>query len=36
MYVPAPLLRRGENELVVFELHGLEQPEACFIDHLEL
>lgn len=36
MYVPAPLLRRGENELVIFELHGLEQPEATFIDHLEL
>ncbi len=22
LYVPAPLLRRGENEIVVFELHG--------------
>jgi beta-galactosidase len=22
LYVPAPVLKRGENELIVFELHG--------------
>lgn len=26
MYLPAPLLREGENELVVFELHGTAAP----------
>ena len=31
-YVPAALLRPGENELVIFELHGLERPVVEFVD----
>ena len=31
-YVPAALLRPGENELVIFELHGLERPLVEFVD----
>ena len=27
LYIPGPLLRKGENELVLFELHG--SPECC-------
>lgn len=27
LYIPGPLLRKGENELVLFELHG--RPECC-------
>lgn len=26
LYIPAPLLREGENELILFELHGCEAP----------
>ncbi|SDX82778.1 beta-galactosidase family protein [Paenibacillus sp. CF384] len=26
LYIPAPLLREGVNELVIFELHGCEEP----------
>ncbi|WP_314586743.1 beta-galactosidase [Paenibacillus terrigena] len=26
LYIPAPLLRNGENELVLLELHGAEEP----------
>jgi beta-galactosidase len=32
LYVPAPLLRQGNNDLIVFELHGLERREAFFAD----
>ncbi|GGY43547.1 glycoside hydrolase family 35 protein [Pseudoduganella albidiflava] len=28
LYVPAPLLRQGENELIVFELHGVRGGDA--------
>jgi beta-galactosidase len=30
LYVPAPLLKRGANELVVFELHGSQQMSVEF------
>jgi beta-galactosidase len=30
LYVPAPLLRQGGNEIVVMELHGTESPEIEF------
>jgi hypothetical protein len=36
LYVPAPLLRVGNNELVIFELHGpndLANPTVQFIDY---
>ena len=26
LYVPAPLLRRGENEIILFESQGLSEP----------
>jgi beta-galactosidase len=26
LYIPAPLLKRGQNELIVFELHSMENP----------
>lgn len=26
LYIPSPLLRKGENELIVFELEGMETP----------
>lgn len=32
LYVPAPLLKQGSNELIVFELHGLEQAIVEFCD----
>ncbi|SEO35070.1 beta-galactosidase [Paenibacillus sp. OV219] len=32
LYVPAPLLREGDNELVIFELHGTEQGVVSFMD----
>lgn len=35
-YVPGPRLRQGENELVVFELHGCKQPVVEFRDTPEL
>ncbi|MBD2870852.1 beta-galactosidase [Paenibacillus sp. IB182493] len=36
-YVPAPLLRQGDNEIVIFELHGtLEQPAVTFADEPKL
>src|SRR5699024_9541771 len=28
LYIPGPLLREGDNELVVFELHGTAKPIA--------
>ncbi len=36
LYVPAPLLREGTNELVLFELHGVEEPIVYFRDYAEL
>ncbi len=32
LYVPGPLLRLGENELTVFELHGTSEPRAEFLE----
>jgi beta-galactosidase len=32
LYVPAPLLKQGENELIVFELHGTSQLSVEFQD----
>ncbi|REE92703.1 beta-galactosidase [Paenibacillus taihuensis] len=28
LYVPAPLLREGANELIIFELHGMNEPQV--------
>ena len=36
LYVPAPLLRKGQNEVVVFELHGMKKPEIEFKDQPQL
>jgi len=36
LYVPAPLLKRGANELIVFELHGTQQMTVEFRDTSEL
>jgi beta-galactosidase len=36
LYIPAPLLLRGENELIVFELHGTQKPSIEFRDAPEL
>jgi beta-galactosidase len=32
LYLPAPLLRQGENELIVFELHGTEKAQVELVD----
>lgn len=36
LYIPAPVLRKGENEVVVFELHGLPSRSVVFQDFHEL
>ncbi|MCT1403154.1 beta-galactosidase [Paenibacillus sp. p3-SID867] len=36
LYVPAPLLRAGDNEIMVFELHGTSQQQVMLQDHAEL
>jgi beta-galactosidase len=36
LVVPAPLLKRGDNELVVFELHGMREPVVEFRDRPDL
>ncbi|MFC4306914.1 glycoside hydrolase family 35 protein [Cohnella boryungensis] len=36
LYIPAPLLREGDNELVVFELHGTEKAVVRFTDQAHL
>jgi len=36
LFVPAPLLREGTNELVLFELHGAETPVVYLRDHADL
>lgn len=33
LYIPGPLLHEGENELVIFELHGTENETISLIDH---
>ena len=33
LYVPAPLLKKGENELIIFETYGLRENKAEFIDY---
>ena len=35
LYVPAPLLKEGENELIIFELEGLRENRAEFVDHID-
>ncbi|QJD88406.1 glycoside hydrolase family 35 protein [Cohnella herbarum] len=32
LYVPAPLLKQGDNEVVLFELHGAKRPIIEFLD----
>jgi beta-galactosidase len=32
LYVPGPLLRQGENDLVIFELHGCQEAAVMFAD----
>jgi beta-galactosidase len=36
LYVPAPCLRPGENELIVFELHSAEKAVVELVDHPDL
>ena len=36
LYVPAPLLREGENEIVVFESDGYEKPVVELVDQSDL
>lgn len=36
LYVPAPLLKEGGNEITVFELHGYDTPVIEFLDKPEL
>lgn len=36
LYVPAPLLRKGENEIVVLELHKTSRPVVQFTNHSNL
>lgn len=36
LYVPGPLLREGQNEIVVFELHGTAEPVVRFVDEPDL
>lgn len=33
LYIPGPLLRKGKNEIVVFELHGTESASVSLLDH---
>jgi beta-galactosidase len=36
LYVPAPLLRQGENEIIIFELHGTAYAAVMFVDQPDL
>ena len=36
LYLPAPLLKDGENELVVLELEGYQQPKVLLTDCADL
>lgn len=33
LYVPAPLLRKGNNEIIIFEQDRIVRPMAAFLDH---
>lgn len=33
LYIPAPLLKLGDNEIIIFEQHGTETREIRFMDH---
>ena len=35
LYLPAPLLRKGKNDLIIFELHGMEEASVEFRDRPE-
>ena len=30
LYIPYPLLKKGKNEIIIFELHGLKSKELRF------
>lgn len=32
LYLPGPLVRKGENEIIIFELHGIAAPKVSLID----
>ncbi|MFD0713459.1 beta-galactosidase family protein [Paenibacillus sp. GCM10027626] len=36
LYIPGPLLKAGENEIIVFELHGTKQPVVVLEDKPQL
>lgn len=36
LYVPAPLLRTGDNEIIIFELHGAKNLQVTLQDHPDL
>jgi beta-galactosidase len=36
LYVPSPVLKKGDNEMIIIELQGVEKPEVEFLDHPEL
>ncbi|MBO4500882.1 MAG: beta-galactosidase, partial [Clostridia bacterium] len=36
LYIPAPLLKRGENEIILCELSHFEKPEVCFCGEPDL
>ena len=36
LYIPAPLLKKGKNEIIVFESDGCTQPVAQLCDKAEL
>jgi beta-galactosidase len=36
LYVPAPVLKNGDNQISIFELHGTEKTEIEFLDHPDL
>ncbi len=36
LYIPAPILKEGSNEVIVFELHGCSENTVCFVDEPDL
>lgn len=36
LYIPAPLLKQGDNELILFELHGYKQLQVQLVDTADL
>ncbi len=36
LYIPAPLLKKGDNEILIFEVHGTSTPAVEFVDQPEL